>query len=391
MANEKNSTQTIGPEALRAAVLMISDDRKIPVAQIRQKLSDALLVVARKECKDKDKDSVSCYIDPKTYEIIIKQQRTVVEEISNPNTDITVEDAQKYKPGAVVGAIIEVPIDTSDFGRIAAQTVKHVFRQGLKELEHGKVFEEFKSRKHEIVTARVTQVDPRTGDIMVQMGNFEVPLRQNEQVPGETFEPGDLIKVYVNNVDIATNGSGVVVQISRVCPELVSKLFENEVPEIFEGAVEIRAITREAGSRTKMAVSAKDTAVDPVGACIGPKGARVGKVIALLGGEKIDIVKYSDDPVEFIAAALAPAAIIDVEILDDDHKQSRVYVPEQQLSLAIGNKGQNARLAAKLTGWKIDIVSDETVSIRYEDDGSADDGFDDTDSAEEADESAAEE
>lgn len=329
---------------------------------------------------------VSCSVDPKTYEIRISQQRNVVDMISNPNTDILVEDAQKYKSGVTAGSIIEVPVEIDDFGRIAAQTVKHVLRQGMKELEHGQVFEEFKSRNHEIITAKVTEVNPRSGDVMVQIGNSEVVLKSGEQVPGETFEPGDLIKVYVSNVQISTSAAGVIVQISRICPELVSRLFENEVPEIFDGSVEIKAITREAGSRTKMAVISNDPSIDPVGACIGPKGARVGKVIALLGGEKIDIVKYSEDPQEFIAAALAPATILDVDILDAGQKQSRVTVPATQLSLAIGNKGQNARLAARLTGWKIDIVPETSDTAEDTDDESTSD--EDADEAGEA-ESAA--
>ncbi|MCR5041051.1 MAG: transcription termination factor NusA [Clostridia bacterium] len=345
---------------LGKALVYYAQDKGLPLDKVKGKLGDAIIKAVVKDSKNKE--GLSCNIDVKEDTIVVLHQKNVVEIISDPESDITVEDAQRFKPGVEAGAIIQVPIHVKDFGRIAAQTVKHVLRQGIKELENSGQFEALNTHKHEVVTAEVTEVDPRTGTVFAKFENFEVTMRTPDQVPGETFVPGDLFKVYVADVELHNDGGGVIAHVSRSAPELVKRMFELEVPEIYDGVVEIVEITREAGSRTKMAVMSRDPSVDPVGACIGPKGARVGKVIAMIGGEKIDIVKYSEEPAEFIAAALAPASILGVEILDAGQKQSRVTVPETQLSLAIGNKGQNARLAARLTGWKIDIVSGEAAA-----------------------------
>ena len=229
----------------------------------------------------------------------------------------------------------------------------HVIRQGIREIEHGQVLEEFQSKNQELVTAKVIGTDPKTGSLTLEIGKAEAILPKNEQIPGETFEPGDLCKVYI--VDVKDTEKGPKAMISRTHPGLVKRLFESEVPEIYDGIIEIKSVSREAGSRTKIAVYSKDPDIDPVGACIGPRGARVNNIVSMLGGEKIDIVKYSEDPAEFVGAALAPAKILAVDILSESGKSCQVTVPDTQLSLSIGNKGQNARLAAKLTGWKIDI------------------------------------
>ena len=246
-----------------------------------------------------------------------------------------------------------IPLKTKDFGRIAAQTAKHVIRQGIREAERGQLFAEFSSRQHDIVTATVLRTDQVRGNVTLELGKSEAVLPKGEQVPGEEYADGARIKVYV--VDVVNGEKGPRIMISRTHPGLVKRLFEMEVPEIFDGTIEVKSISREAGSRTKIAVWSNDENVDPVGACIGPKGQRVSAIVEELGGEKIDVVRYSADPAEFIAAALSPADVVSVEVDPDGAKSCRVSVPDHQLSLAIGNKGQNARLAAKLTGWKIDI------------------------------------
>ena len=247
-------------------------------------------------------------------------------------------------------------MDNTDFGRIAAGNGKQVIIQGLREAERGQVYDEFNSKQHEILTGVVTRIDPRNGNASLRIGtgteSTEALLMAGEQVPGEELVEGMHIKVYVVEVRRSTRGPQVL--ISRTHPGLVKRLFELEVPEIFDGTVEIRSIAREAGSRTKMAVWSNDENVDPIGACVGPKGQRVENIVAELRGEKIDIVKYSEDPAVFIAAALAPADVVDV-IMAEEGKSCRVLVPDDQLSLAIGKEGQNARLAARLTGYKIDI------------------------------------
>ena len=247
----------------------------------------------------------------------------------------------------------ESPWDTKEFGRIAAQTARNIIRQGIRDGERGQVMQEFQSRHQELVSALVERIDPRSGAATLRIGKAEAVLPKSEQVGDEELKEGDHVKVYV--VDVKETEKGPRAVISRTHPDLVKRLFETEVPEIYDGTVEIKSVSREAGSRTKLAVYSRDPDVDAVGACIGPRGARVGSVVNELGGEKIDIVEYSDDPCKFIASALSPADVLGVEVDPDGQRSCRVTVPDNQLSLAIGNKGQNARLAAKLTGWKIDI------------------------------------
>ena len=243
-----------------------------------------------------------------------------------------------------------------DFGRIAAGNGKQVIIQGLREAEHGMIYDEFNSKQHEILTAIVLRVDPRTGNATVRLGSgtdaTDAVLTLGEQVNGEEYYEGQILKVYL--VEVRRGSRGPQMLISRTHPGLVKRLFELEVPEIFDGTVEIRSIAREAGSRTKMAVYSSDENVDPIGACVGPRGQRVNAIVEELRGEKIDIVPYSEDPAEFVAAALAPADVISVQLAEEG-KACRAIVPDDQLSLAIGKEGQNARLAARLTGYKIDI------------------------------------
>ena len=251
---------------------------------------------------------------------------------------------------------MNIPVDNTEFGRIAAGNGKQVIIQGLREAERGMVYDEFNSKQHEILTGVVTRIDPRNGNVSLRIGTgteaTEALLMSGEQVPGEVLTEGMHVKVYV--VDVRRSTRGPQILISRTHPGLVKRLFELEVPEIYDGTVEVKSIAREAGSRTKMAVWSEDPDIDPIGACVGPKGGRVASIVSELGGEKIDIVKYSEVPEEFIAAALAPSEVVSVTMLDGS-KSCRAIVPDSQLSLAIGKEGQNVRLTAKLTGYKIDI------------------------------------
>lgn len=344
------------------AVSLLEKEKGIPAEYLYEKISTAITVALRKDYGGKD--VVFCEINPAKYEMNIFVRKNVVSEIDDPATDILPEAASKYKKMAAPGDIVEIPIDTKKFGRIAAQTVKHVIRQGIKEAEKGQMLQEFQSHHQELVTARVVMVDDETGNATLEIGKGQAVLPKSEQVPGETLKVDDLVKIYV--VDVKETEKGPKAMISRTHPGLVKRLFETEVPEIYDGAVEIKAVSREAGSRTKIAVYSRDENIDAVGACIGQRGTRVAKVVELLGGEKIDIVKYSEDPAEFIGAALAPAEVISVTVDEDTPNSCHVIVPDSQLSLAIGNKGQNARLAAKLTGWKIDIHSDSETPASAE-------------------------
>lgn len=336
------------------AVSFLQKERNISADALYEKIANALVIAAGHNYGTKE--GIFCDINPEEYSVHLYMRKTVVpteEDVMDPAIEICVDEAQKYKSGAVTDDVVEIDLEINDFGRIAAQTVKHVLRQGIREIEHSQVLQEFQSRNQEIVTAKVQNVDAKTGNLTLEIGKTEAILPKNEQIPGEKFEVGQLIKVYI--VDVRDTEKGPKAMLSRTHPGLVKRLFEQEVPEIFDGNIEVKGVSREAGSRTKLAVYSKDADIDPVGACIGQRGARVSKIVSVLGGEKIDIVKYSENPAEFIAAALAPAEILSVEIISDIAKSCQVTVPDTQLSLAIGNKGQNARLAAKLTGWKIDI------------------------------------
>lgn len=333
------------------AVKMICDEKGITEQYMYDKISAAIIVAAKHDYNGKD--IVHCDIDPDKQKIKVYVTKNVVEEIEDEDTDLTLEEAQLIRKSAKVGKTIDIPLKTKQFGRIVAQTAKHVIRQGIREAERGQMLQEFQSKNQELLSAKVVRIDPVSGNITLEIDKNEVLLPRAEQVPGEVFTEGDITKIFV--VDVKESTKGPKVMISRTHPGLVRRLFENEVPEIFDGTIEIKSVSREAGSRTKIAVFSKDEDVDPVGACIGPRGQRVSNIVDALGGEKIDIVKYSEDPVEFISASLAPSDVVSVEILDESARSCRATVPDDQLSLAIGNKGQNVRLAAKLTSWKIDI------------------------------------
>lgn len=329
----------------------LAAEKGIPKEYLLDKIKNAIVIAIRRDGED-DEDSI-VEIDPKSGRFYVAHRKMVVDEIEDPVKEILLPQALKYDKNVMVGEKVEIPMETKEFGRIAAQAAKHVIRQGIREGERDQLLAEYQSRQNDIVTATVLRTDPRRGNIVLEIASSEAILPKNEQLENETFEDGEKIRVYV--VDVTSTDRGPRLLISRTHPGLVKRLFEMQVPEIYDGTVEIKAITREAGSRTKIAVWSKDENVDAQGACIGPKGTRVSEIVDELGGEKIDVVKYSDDPKEFIAEALSPAQVLNVEIIDNENRVCQVTVPDEQLSLAIGNKGQNARLAARLTGWKIDI------------------------------------
>lgn len=333
------------------AVALMEKEKGIQADYLYEKISEAIVKAARKDYNNKE--VVACTINPEKYEIRVFLNLNIVDEIMDEDTDILLEDALEYRADAKVGEMLEIDLDTMQFGRIAAQTAKHVIRQGIKDAERGQVIKDFQSKTKDLVTAKVGRIDPVTGNVTLEIGKGTAVLPKGEQVPGETFTEGQLIKVYISDVKETTRGPSIM--ISRTHAGLVRRLFEQEVPEIYDGIVAIHSVSREAGVRTKMAVSSTDENVDPIGSCIGPRGARVNSIVEVLGGEKIDIVKYSEDPAEFVGAALAPANVLQVEIVNAEEKKCQVTVPDHQLSLAIGNKGLNAKLAARLTGWKIDI------------------------------------
>jgi len=349
-------------EEFFAAIELMAAEKNIPVDLLYEKVRNALVVAEKRNYGGKD--VVFCDIDPEEKTLRVYVRKTVVEEdeFEDPDTEILVDAAHQYDANAKAGDSIEIELDTKKFGRIDAQKAKHSIRQGIRDAEHSLTLDVFTQHKQENISARVQNVDTRNGNAIIEIvgTKAEATLPKNEQIPGEELHEGDIIKIYV--VDVREPdptqkdaGKGPRIMISRSHPGFVRRLFETEVPEIENGTVEVKEVSREAGSRTKIAVWSENESVDAVGACIGPHGQRVGEVVDQLGGEKIDIVPYSSEPEKFIASALAPADVLSVEILSEEEKSCKVIVPDNQLSLAIGNKGQNARLAAKLTGWKIDI------------------------------------
>ena len=337
------------------AIEDIEKEKGIPRAYMYDKIKQAMLAAFRRdnpECED----NVEIVLEEENKRIEMNILKTVVDEVEDPTHEINLEAAKKLSRRSRLGDTVHVPVETKKFGRIAAQAAKQVIIQGIREAERGIIYEEFTSKEHELLTGVVSHIDPRNGSVSIDISsNSEVTkamLSANERIKTEAIREGDRIKVYVVEVRNSTRGPQVL--ISRTHPGLVKRLFELEVPEIFDGTVEIKSIAREAGSRTKMAVWSADENVDPIGACVGPKGGRVASIVDELNGEKIDIIKYSEDPEEYIAAALSPSEVVSVT-MQEDGKSCRVIVPDAQLSLAIGKEGQNARLAAKLTGFKIDI------------------------------------
>ena len=359
MATRKNakaqkSNELDGAEFF-TAISLIEKEKGIPKAYMIEKITQAL-VSAYKRDHESVGDNVTVEANEAMGTVRMFVKKDVVETVDNPCTEMSLEEARQTLPRAQLGDVLRIEIKPRNFGRIAAQTARQVIIQGMREAERGMVYDEFSSKEHEILTGLVTRIDPRSGAASLRIGSggesTDAYLAAGEQVKGETYTEGMRLKVYVVEVRRSTKGPQVLV--SRTHPGLVKRLFELEVPEIYDGTVEVKSIAREAGSRTKLAVWSADPDVDAIGACVGPRGQRVNNIVEELDGEKVDIIKYSEDPAAYIAAALSPADVISVTTLEEG-KSCRVIVPDDQLSLAIGKEGQNARLAAKLTGYKIDI------------------------------------
>jgi len=357
-AKEQKKENAAGVEIFTALDLL-EKEKGIPKSYMLEKIAQALTTAYK---RDSDGVSENCVIDAdeQKKELKLYAVKTVVEEVKVPATEITLEEARKIDGSCDYGDDVRVEVKTMDFGRIAAQTAKQVIIQGIREAEAGILYQRFTGSEREILSAVVSRVEP-SGNVLLELDarrmggeRTEAILPVGEQARGEVLREGERIRVFVVEVKVIKNRPRLL--ISRSHPELVKRLFEMNVPELRDGLVEIKSVSREAGSRTKMAVSATQSDIDPIGACVGPRGERVNAVVDELRGEKIDIVRYSDDPAAYVAAALSPASVLRVDVADDG-KSCRVIVPDDQLSLAIGKEGQNARLAVKLTGVKIDIKS----------------------------------
>ena len=337
-----------------AALAQLEKERGIPQSYMIEKITQALVAAYK---KDKDGYTDNVFVEVVDGEMKMYVQKEVVDDVISPATEISLAAARKINGRVELGDLVNVDVETKAFGRIAAQTAKQVIIQGIREAERGMVFESFSSKEHEILTGTVLRIEPATGDMIIRIGTgndkTDALLSGSEQVRTESFKEGDLIRVYV--VEVRRSNRGPQVIVSRTHPGLVKRLFELNVPEIESGLVEVKSIAREPGSRTKIAVCATEENIDPVGACVGPRGGRVGAVVDELRGEKMDIVIWSEEPEKFVASALSPADVVSVTVLPGMAKACRVIVPDDQLSLAIGKEGQNARLAARLTGYKIDI------------------------------------
>lgn len=330
---------------------LLEEERGISVDYMFEKIKKAI-VTACKNSYNGNED-VIIKVNPKRNKFDVFLQKTVVNDVTDPGNEISLLEARKISANAGVGEKVGVKLNTKEFGRIAAQTARNIIRQGIRDGEKDVMKQEFESRKGQIVSAIIEKIDPKSGSATIRIGKSESYLPKSELLQCNNVKEGDIVKVYV--VDVKETDKGPKVVLSRTHPDVIKKMFENEVPEIATGVIEIKQIARESGARTKVSVCSHDENVDAIGSCIGPRGARIAAIIKELGGEKIDIIEYSEDVEKYITAALSPAEVLKVEVISEDAHTCRAIVPDSQLSLAIGNKGQNARLAARLTGWKIDI------------------------------------
>ena len=317
-------------------------------------IQDALVAAYKKNYANVNTNAqnVKVNIDRETGEIRVYAQKVVVDEVYDDVTEISIEEAKVVSPKYEVDDIVDLEVTPKNFGRVAAQLAKQVVTQRIKEAERNIIYDEYKEQEFDIITGTILRKDK--GMVFVNLGKLEGVIGPNEQIPGEEYKFNEKLKLYI--VEVKNGSKGPQIHVSRTHPGLVKRLFELEVPEIFEGVVEVKSISREAGSRSKIAVYSNDEEVDAMGACVGPKGVRVQNIVNELKNEKIDIIKWSKDPAEFIANSLSPAKVLSVEV-DEENKTAKVVVDDNQLSLAIGKEGQNVRLAAKLTNWKIDIKS----------------------------------
>jgi N utilization substance protein A len=339
---------------LKREIDQIAKDKGIDRDLIVEALEEAMKQAARR--KYGQEKELEARFNDELGEIELFEFRTVVDEVSDPESEITIERSHEFDPEAEVGDEIGVKLDTEGFGRILAQTAKQVIIQRVRDAERDIVYNEYKDRKGEVVNGIVRRFEK--GSLIVDLGRAEAVLPAKEQVPRENYRPGERIRAYV--LDVSSQTKGPQILLSRACIEMLTKLFEQEVPEMYEGIVTIESAAREPGGRSKIAVASRDSDVDPVGACVGMKGSRVQAVVQELRGERIDIVPFSADPARYVCSALSPAAVSKV-IIDEAEKSMDVIVPDDQLSLAIGRRGQNVRLAVQLTGWKIDIKSESKM------------------------------
>lgn len=344
-----------------AAIDMLEKERKISKDVLFEAIEAALISAFKKDFGSEGE--IRVHMDRETGAVSVVASKKVVDEITNKDLELSLAQAKSINAKYKLGDVVEVEVTPKQFGRIAAQTAKQVIVQRLREAERGMIYDQILEKENEISTASVSRVEKK--NVFVELENAEGYLPPSEQMPGEPYNQNDRIKVYIIEAKRTTRGPQVLV--SRTHPGLVKRLFELEVPEIQTGVVQIRSIAREAGYRTKMAVYSEDESVDPLGACVGQKGIRVARVVQELRDEKIDIIKWSNDPVEYIANALSPAKVLMVRA-NEDERMAQVIVPDGQLSLAIGREGQNARLAAKLTGWKIDIKSQSQMTELFNQD-----------------------
>ena len=330
-------------------------ERGISKDDIIEALKDAMVAAYKRHLRIKEADNIEAYLDKETSEIGIFRTKVVVNEISDPDTEIPLDEAKEIDEDVEVEDEVKIEVTPEQFGRIAAQTAKQVLTQRIRDAEKNNILNEFLEKKGSLTTGIIQRVEGR--NVIVNIGKTDAIMPQREQIPGEYYKVGNRIRVFVLNVKETTRLPQVIV--SHAHAEIVRELFELEVPEIEDGIVEIKSIAREAGFRTKLAVWSNDEEVDSVGACIGPRGSRIQTIVGELKNEKIDIVRWSPDPVEYIVNAIAPARVVSVDIMadDDEAHEAMVVVPDDQLSLAIGRDGQNVRLAHKLTHWKIDIKS----------------------------------
>ncbi len=338
------------------ALKIMQQQNGIPIDDLIEKIKGGIMKAVKRDYPDSE--NIRIDLDPETETFEMALLKTVVEgEPEDPANEISLDEARTHQPDIAVGQTCEIILNPAAFGRVAASSAKQSIRSDIKQFERDKLVEQYKDKEHELVSARVQKVEPLTGNAVITIDKDEIYFPRTEQIPGDSFKPGDIIQVYV--VGVVNPDKKPTVKVSRAHRDFVKRLFEREVPEIYDGTVEIKSISREAGSRSKIAVSSKNPDVDAVGSCIGPKRSRISAIVSELGGEKIDLIPYSEDDAEFVAKALAPAEVKSVTLAEDGTKSCTVIVPANQLSLAIGNKGQNAKLAARLTGYKIDILPDE--------------------------------
>ncbi|MBQ9483851.1 MAG: transcription termination/antitermination protein NusA [Ruminiclostridium sp.] len=333
------------------ALTLLAKEKGISPEVLIEKIETALTIAIKKDYPRSENINYDIDVTKNKFDVSI--MKTVVEEVEDPANEISLADAREVSKRLNIGDMCPIKLDTKHFGRIAAQTAKQVIKQGIKEVEREQLVEQWGGLQNEAVSAEVKKVETDSLNALVSVNGTEVMLFRGDQIPGETLREGDVVKVFVSGVSSADRRP--TLRVSRTHRDLIKRLFELEVPEIGDGTVEIKSVSREAGSRSKIAVMSNNENVDALGACIGPQRSRITRVCDELCGEKIDVVKYSDDPKEFIKQSLKPANVISVDIPDEEIKACSVVVPDNQLSLAIGNKGQNAKLAARLTGYKIDI------------------------------------